>query len=161
VDGKLEFLSAYPLVGCITCTLYSSIMSAPLSIADLARLSDDIVLTPPEPRMSLLHANIEYKGFGSPPTFLTKPSNIAGYGINIAKMGNPFPLQPTDKLSVPLQPDEELIDALTKLAGAVARQVEKDRAKVRYLRPTLGFATIPNLPTHSLPFLCRTVEAQC
>jgi hypothetical protein len=106
-------------------------MSAPLTTSDLARIADEIVLTPPEPRMSLLHANIEYKGFSSPPTFMTEPSNIAGYGINIAKMGNPFPLQPTDKLSVPLQPNDSLIDALTKLAGAVARQVEKDRAKVR------------------------------
>ena len=106
-------------------------MSAPLSIADLARLANDIVLTPVTPRMSLLHAGIEYKGFSAPPTFLTKPSSLAGYGINIAKMGNPFPLQPTDKLSIPLQPDEELIDALTKLAASVASQVEKDRAKVR------------------------------
>ena len=112
-------------------------MATDFSVKDLKEKCARIRVTVPEQRMSLQHANIEWEGHQSAPIFTTNPLKLAGWGISIAKMGDPFPLTPSEKLNVPAQPDDELAEALSELTCAVAREIEKNKDKVRKTLPLL------------------------
>jgi hypothetical protein len=123
-------------------------MATDFSVEDLVAKCASLRVTLPELRNSLQHANIEWEGHQSAPVFTTKPLKIAGYGISIAKMGDPFPLQPSDKLKLPIQmhkkieptdePDDELLVALREVTNAVAREIEKNKDKVRQMFASLA-----------------------
>ena len=102
-----------------------------LTFRDLKRMAANIKLTQPEPFMSSYCSDIKFEGYDSPPTFLTDPVEIAGYGMGPAKMGwKGEPLGTTDKLQVPVIPTDIMCEALEEVTVNVAREVQQNLLKV-------------------------------
>jgi hypothetical protein len=137
---------------------------ASLTFADLKRMANDIVLSPPEAYMSSMCSEIKFKGFDSSPTFTTPIVEIAGFGIGPAKMGwKGEALASTDKLQVPVIPTDAMSEALEEVTVQIAKRVQENLVKVRRLfsTPLFSFAW-PSLTLSPTSTLCSgsTLQTQ-
>jgi hypothetical protein len=130
-------------------------MSA-ISNADIKTAMSRAQMSPPEVYMSSLRSSLSYPEHATPPEFSTDPCSLAGYGIGIASMGNPFPYKDGEKGTLPLIPSDTMVEQFSVLTARVAELVEQNKQKVRcppafFLPNPFPYTYIPRQPPSLSP----------
>jgi hypothetical protein len=105
-------------------------MSA-MSNEEITKAMGSVLLSPPDVSGGggLMNGKLSNPGHASPLEYSTDPSPLATYGISSGSMGNPLPFKDSEKGTIPLIPNETLIEQMRVLTARVAEQIEPPTIK--------------------------------
>jgi len=98
--------------------------------AEIKEAMSKVLLDPVEDYLSSKRSGIKNPGHSTPREYVTDELQMAPYGFGVSSMGNPFPYKDGEKGTLPLIPNETLIDQLSTLTARVAEQVQPNLQRV-------------------------------